>query len=178
MKLHPYPTLEKRRHKVFKHVFDHRERWWEVFGDLNSWHEQYTVLRGLGCFAEGWEKAVGDDSGEAALDTTHDAWFDAAEQACDEAVASRRVYPSDKGRSCYVGDAGVTVYASTSRHLATCFRPSQCLGSRLSMTEVTERVDAWAKRKTGFAQRAAVRRAERRASLSAEGLRALEGSEE
>ena len=177
MKLHPYPEVARRRRKVLKHVFDHRERWWEIFGDLSSWHEEYTVLRGLGCIADGWERAVGDASGEGVLDANHARWLGAAETACDEALAAQRVYPSDAGRTCYIGQDGVTVYTSDTQHLATCFRPSQCVGSRRSANEVTQRADARGRRRSGIAQRAAVRRASRRTSLSSDGNSAFEGSE-
>jgi len=167
MKLNAYPKLDQRRHKVFKHVYDHRERWWEIFDDLPTWHEKYSVLRALGCYgdAAGWRLAEGNDTAEGILDHSHSAWLGSAEVACDQAVSSARVYPSGRDRSAYVGDLGVVVHCAPGAHLVTCFRPRQCLGSALDEMEVTERADAYVRRRTNFSLRAGVRRSVNRASL-------------
>lgn len=165
MRLTPFASLATRREKVFKHVFDHRERWWEIFGDLATWHEESSALRGLGCYLEGWERVLGDARGEAIMDGAHEPWLRAAERACDEAMATGRVYPADEGRLSYVGELGVTVIATMSHELVTCYRPSNCLGSRRSPREVVARADEKARRRSGYFARAAVRRHHRRASL-------------
>ncbi len=155
MKLHPYPKRAERWRKVLKHVFNNAERWWEVFGDLMTWQRDWTILRATGCFHqdEGHLAIRGD--AERVADQNHDGWLAAAERAIDQALAARRVYPTESwDKRCYVGDDGVTVYASNGWRLVTCFRPGQG-GSRIS---AAQRLDH-AKR------RAAVRRCQRRASL-------------
>jgi len=168
--LTPYGDRALRWRKVLKHVFLPGERWWEVFDDLDAWHRGWRVLQGAGCFAaeEGWRATEGSPDAARVLDAYHSRWLAAAGQACDEALAAGRVYPtSRRGRSCYVGEGGVTVYAADGGHLVTCFRPAQTTGSRLSPEASAWLADQRARRRSRFSSRAAVRRAARRASLGA-----------
>lgn len=155
MKLYPYPKRTERWRKVVKHVFNIAERWWEVFGDLASWQRDWTTLRATGCFHQDEGHLVIRGDAERVADQNHDAWLAAAERAVDQALAAKRDYATESwDKRCYVGDDGVTVYASNRWHLITCFRPGR-VGSRISP----------AQRLDHATRRAAVRRCQRRASL-------------
>ncbi|GDX83833.1 hypothetical protein LBMAG42_56440 [Deltaproteobacteria bacterium] len=168
MSLNPYPSIELRRYKVWKHVFDQRERWWEVYGSLRSWTESWNSLLAAGCdrSEQGGERAKVEPAAATLLAENHDAWFSEAVRAFAYAQTTNRVYPTRKASTlCYVGEAGVTVYAVTRvSALVTCYRPC-VLGARIS-SEPTLAL-AYERERTR-AQRAAVRRAERGASMGAE----------
>lgn len=152
MKLRPYASVSERWRKVCKHVFDPSERWWDMFGDLESWQRDWTILRSVGCFhhEDGFRLIGGHPEAEAVAARNHEAWLAAAEAAIDQARAALRVYPTeDLLRICYIGDRGVTVIVGDDGNLATCFR-SGGGGSR-----VTDAARV----------RGAVRRARRRAML-------------
>lgn len=167
MKLKPYKDRTYRREKVVRHVFNPGERWWEIYGSFKEWHADWSTLQREGCFAsgEGWLVAGRSKLAAEVLDNHHGGWLSAAEGACDQARDAGRVYPAERRRSCYVGDGGVTVYASPTAELVTCFRPREATGSAMSISESTERADERAQRKSGYFIRAAVRRTARRASL-------------
>lgn len=177
MNLIPYPSIDTRDDHVFRHVFEPRERWWEVFGDLETWHRDWSTLRSLGCFgdARGWRLAAVAPGGRAVLDTNHTAWLGAAETACIQAEHGRRVFPTENGRTCYVGDGGVTVYVARRGHLVTCFRPAMCVGSRRTPPESTSLAMARVVAGAPDSLRAAVRRLARRASLSIGGSAPSQG---
>ena len=168
MSLQPYPNLAMRRYKVWKHVFEHRERWWEVYGSLPAWAEDWNRLRGLGCDRTdlGAGRAMGDPAAAPLLTAHHDRWFDAACRAVDEALATGRVYSTDRTDvRCHVGHLGVTVYVA--RHgpsLVTCFRPLVLAARRRAEDPAALAGD----RARAKSERAGVRRAARGASLRAE----------
>ena len=157
MKLLPYPSRDERWRKTCKHVFNQHERWWEIFGDLPKWQQDWTTLRARGVFhrEEGHLAIAGDARAEAVADRNHDAWLAAADRASDEARAAGRVSDDGPGRRCYIGDAGVVVIVARGWSLVTCYRP----GGGRSRTTDQERV------------RGAVRRQARRASLQATRVR-------
>jgi len=193
MKLVPYASIAERRRKVLKHVFDHRQRWWEVIydGDLLAWHAPYTALRGVGCLAEGWQRALDHPAALAIIDEHHEHWLTAATQACEQALAEGRVYP-DGDRLCFIGELGVTVYVaplddgdgddpdgeSSRTALVTCFRPACATWSRLDADEATIAADRRARTRSGYFARASVRRRARRTSLSVSNDADSEGSPE
>lgn len=169
MNLTPYPKPEMRRFKVCKHVFDHRERWWEVFGDLVSWNHDWHALRGGGAIpaSDGTAGALDAVPPLAArVDAHHERWVEAASRACDQAIAAGRVLPADGERTrCYVGDDGVTVYVARGHFLRTCFRPARAVGARRTAAQAADRAFGRAKSR---ANRSAVRRSLRRPSLLSE----------
>ena len=157
MNLTPYPKAELRWQKVCKHVFNHAERWWEVFGGLDAWQADWTTLRAAGCVhgPPDGHLRVADSPGLVDLVERHHLhWFEAAKLACDQATARGDVFVSGPRTRCFVGDLGVTVYVAAPRYLKTCFRPAPLRG-RGRPPEQRQRENV----------RAAVRRARRRASL-------------
>lgn len=157
MKLKSYPEISERWRKVLKHVFAPTERWWDVFGSLESWQQDWTKLRATGCFhlEEGYRAIDGKPEAEAVANRNHDAWLAAAERAVDEAFVSKNWRMEARGdRMCFVGDRGVQVIATRSQHLVTCFRPGGG-SSRLSDAD----------RVATVLSRSAIRRDKRRSSL-------------
>lgn len=172
MRLTPYSSIAARHQKVLKHVYSTAEWWWDVFGQLmTEWHSEFEELRGLGCFTIGASQAQGEGRAETILGRAHNRWLQAAEDACDQAWASGRVYPAHRRRGeervCYIGDLGVTVIASVRARLVTCFRPGGGVGAtRRSAERWANKAAAMAARRSGYALRAAVRRQSRHASFS------------
>ena len=157
MKLKPYTQISERWRKVCKHVFNSAERWWDIFGDFQIWHADWTALRVAGCLhqEDGHLQIANRADAREVADRNHDLWLAAAERAVDQAKQARHVYPTKRpDRACYIGDKGVTVYVSQDGSLVTCFRP-WVGGSRGTASQQTERA----------VERAAVRRSHRRASL-------------
>ena len=176
MKLHPYPRRSERWRKVCKHVFDHAERWWEIYGDLPAWQRDWSTLRATGCFhlPEGHQAIAGHPAAESVADQHHDAWLAAAERAADQARAADEVYPNpEPDRVTYVGTGGVTVVVASGQHLVTCYR-ARWGGELIPLEEWTRRAVALARQKSGLFERAAVRRAARRASLGSGHARGVE----
>lgn len=159
MKLRPYPKPAKRWLKVCKHVFNKKERWWEVHGDLETWAADWNQLRVAGCIDTSTPDAHLEVArSERLLDLItrrHDQWLQAAEAACDHALASGRVLESGPDTRCFVGHWGVTVYVAPGNALKTCFRPLEPL--RRGASPASQSAQAY---------RRAVRKAERRASLA------------
>lgn len=164
MKLIPYPDERERWWKVCKHVFNKEERWWEITRDLPQWHQDWKVLHAEGCLNGEKVYLPEKDKVQAVVTRNHTLWLHAAEQACDQARASQRVYPTNTHRVRYVGDGGVIVIATERSDLVTCFR-SGGGRSRVGDEERVSRAEATAQRRSGFPMRAAVRRSEKQASL-------------
>lgn len=168
MTLVPYPSLELRRYKVWKHVFDHHERWWEIYGSLPEWGRDWNALRGLGCDRTelGAGRAKGEPKAAPLLAAHHEQWFAAACRAVEQALVTGSVYTTDRPDvRCHVGPLGVTVYVA--RHgpsLVTCFRPL-VLEARHRREDPSALAKALARTKS---ERAGVRRAVRGASYRAE----------
>lgn len=172
MKLVPYERRSLRWKKVVKHVFDKRERWWEITGDFPGWSRDWNLLRAHGALdePEGYLVCGREQPPLEVVGRNHERWHGAAEVACDEARDAGRVYPTpEPGKACYVGERGVTVYVARGEHLATCFRPRRSVGVRLSMDESTRRADQRARAMVpaGWDLRRAQRDATRRADLVA-----------
>lgn len=169
MKLRPYDDQSKRWHKVCKHVFDTRERWWEILDGIEAWHRAWTVLRAAGCFGQpdGHLNCSKDAKTLETVSDHHDAWLAAAERAVDDAKEMGLVFPNQHPeRAVYVGNAGVLVVLARGKHFVTCFRPGG-FGSGVPPARATQLGIDYAERRTppGWARRAGVRRASRRASL-------------
>jgi hypothetical protein len=168
MSLNPYRSVAQRRYKVWKHVFDQRERWWEVYGSLPAWSQDWNRLRAAGCDRSeaGGERAKVDPNVVDILDSNHEAWFSEAQRAFVYAQDKGQVFPTRKPSTyCYVGEAGVKVYAvPRDAALVTCFRPV-VVGSRIS--GAPSLALAYERERTR-AERAAVRRAVRGASMDVE----------
>ena len=152
MKIVPYRDRSRRLEKVVRHYYALPERWWEITEpSLQAWTGEWNSLRGLGVFLreQSWLLIEPDTPADALCAKAHARWLAIAELACDQARVARTVYPAEKNRVCYVGRDGVTVYVTTDQRprLVTCFRV----------------LDAGARR-NGKTDRAAVRRAQRRAS--------------
>lgn len=159
MKIQPYASRTMRWRKVLKHVFNPGEAWWQVFGQLAAWHEDWTKLRTVGVSnREGHHLLVAERPiAVEVLDRNHDAWLAAAERAVDEAILARRVQRDDaRARYRYRGRLGVLVVTSRTNHLITCFR-----------ARVHRRAIAGAPTSGRQNERAAVRRDQRGASLQA-----------
>lgn len=168
MTLKPYPSVELRRYKVWKHVFDHHERWWEVYGTLVGWAADWNTLRGMGCDRSelGGERARCAPAAAPLLAAHHEAWLAAATRAVEEASRHGHVYATDRREvHCHVGALGVTVYATwRERALVTCFRPL-VLAARRREADPADLAQGRARARS---ERAAVRRATRGASYRAE----------
>lgn len=165
MRLTPYPSRDLRWFKVCKHVFDHRERWWEVYGDLGAWQRDWTRFRSGGALPAS-DRTVPAIAADPALgeqaDRHHIHWFEAAQSACTQADQDGWVLDTDRADTrCYIGNDGTTVYVVRGHHLRTCFRPARAVGARRTAEQAR---DAAHRR----ASRSAVRRFQRRASLLAE----------
>ena len=163
MRLTPLPDPAKRAAKVVKHWFDHRERWWEVDGDLPAWSADWHVVRGAGA-VHGHPVPPNTPAAEVVA-AAHDRWRGAAERACDQARERRTVYPTDRrDRVCYVGWPGVLVIVAQEAALVTAFRvvpPVRRTDPRAFDQAAVHR----AKVRAGLADRRAVRDGVRRASL-------------
>ena len=168
MKLTPYRDVEKRWFKVCKHVFNPGEGWWDVLGDLAGWTKDWHALRVVGCFngADGYRVLAEHLDARVVADRNHSSWIEVAERSCDEALLHGHVYNArERGRRCYVGDAGVVVIVAPGDNLVTCFRPKWPSGMppEARLARAVERAEA----RYGLPLRAAVRRNARQASLSA-----------
>jgi hypothetical protein len=165
MSLKPYPNVAMRRYKVWKHVFDQQERWWEVYGSFAAWGADWNRVRGAGCdrSEQGGERAKIDPVAAPVLDAHHEAWLAEASRAFEYAKATNRVLPTDRASvHCYLGEAGVKVVAvAHPAILVTCFR-SAVIGARIPAGS-----SAYMKNRAR-AEATAVRRAIRRASLGVE----------
>lgn len=116
----PYPNVTARHHKVRKHVFNARERWFEQGPGLEAWAADWHRLRGFGLLDP--ELPVPTRSEAAAiLDRWHAVWVEAAGHAVDQARAAGRVV-RDGDRELLVGDGGVFVVVAEGRRLVTCFK--------------------------------------------------------
>lgn len=165
MRLIPYSDLGNRRFKVWKHVFDQEERWWEVLGDLTAWAADWNRLRGWGCdrSPEGGERARREPRSAALLDREHERWLEAANRAVEEARRERRIFDAGGDVRCYIGDDGVTVYAdSRSGRLGTCFRPTLAEARARGVSPAITASERAARKAATL--RAAVRRTARRTS--------------
>lgn len=147
MTLTPYPDLNLRRVKVLKHVFSTEERWWEALDGLTAWKDDWDTLRVVGCFNAPPEEATAvaarHAEADAVLTRRHEDWLHAASLAVAEARATggERVHRAPDGRERLIGALGVVVVVAGGSRLVTCWREPD---------GVT----------------AAVRRAQRRASLN------------
>lgn len=147
MTLTPYPDVTLRRVKVLKHVFSTEERWWEALDGLIAWQRDWTALRVVGCFNGPPQEssAVVENHAEAkaVLTRRHADWLHAASLAVVEARATggERVHRTPDGRERLIGDLGVVVVVAGGSRLVTCWREPDGAS-------------------------AAVRRAQRRASLN------------
>lgn len=146
-RLQPYGDVTKRQHKVVKHVFAPTERWWEILDGLIAWKEDWDTLRVAGCFnvpvEEVYTVVAERPAAEDVLRARHEDWLTAASTAAAQAQAAGggRLRPQDDGRRRLIGDQGVVVIVAGGYRLVTCWRePDGAM--------------------------AAVRRADRRASLS------------
>lgn len=163
MKLDSHPNPALRDAKVVKHWFDHRERWWEVDGGLQSWHHDWNVVRGAGILA-GEPPAPGSPAA-GVLTASYTRWHGAAEIACDSARERRTVYPTDdRERTCYVGWPGVLVIVARSSAFVTAFRVVPHT-RRTEPGSFDEAALAKARTRAGVIDRRGVRDAVRRASL-------------
>lgn len=169
MDLQPYPTWTRRAEKVIKHYFNHRERWWEIDGrGLIAWTQDWNLIRAAGGFRDGGPERLDPKSPAGrAIAAAHERWLRAACYAVDEARARHSVYPTqDRYRTCYVGEEGVTVYVTDQAWppaLVTCFRVRDL---RRDSDDDTAKAIHRAKKQTGWAERAALRRAALRANPS------------
>lgn len=163
MKLQPHRNRDTRVRHVVKHFFDHRERWWDMGGqEFVAWQKLWTAVRAANAlWGDGWRFIEPASPADTAVAEGHERWLGAAERACDEAARDGAVYPEPGGRACYVGLAGVTVIVAGGQRLVTAWRtaprwipwpsPDQAAGERPGRAQLR--------------QRAAVRRARRRASV-------------
>ena len=147
MTLTPYPDVTLRRVKVLKHVFSTEERWWLVLDGLQAWRDDWDALRVVGCFngpPEESSAAVENHAeAETVLTRRHEDWLQAASLAVIEARATggERVHRTPDGHERLIGDLGVVVVVAGGSRLVTCWREPDGAS-------------------------AAVRRAQRRASLN------------
>lgn len=164
MSLEPYPSIELRGFKVCKHVFCDDERWWELLGAQAAWKQDAALLRRHRCLPVPRRRHFSLPPAPDALQCLHrrhTEWLQQANLAVDTAQSRGWVCRQDDHYIGFVGKGGVTVYASNSHHLITCFRP---------LTAEMKAPATGAPHAHSFAaiERAAVRRLRRRASLVGE----------
>ena len=172
MKLEPYTKRVLRVEKVVRHYFNHHERWWVVTdGDFLAWQRSWTTVRATSALGQdkGWLLVLPDTPADAVVAEGHEAWFGAAQRACDSALERHTVFPAaEDERSCYVGHPGITVIVTKrggKAFLVTCWREAPVRRvSRRTIDAADENAVSKAERKSGYFDRAAVRRQQRRAS--------------
>ncbi|MCK6525876.1 hypothetical protein L6R49_31115 [Myxococcota bacterium] len=127
-RLQPYGDITKRQHKVVKHVFGTKERWWDVLDGLIAWRGDWDTLRVAGCFnvpvEEVYAVVVEHPGAEAVLRARHEDWLAAASTAAAQAQAAGggRVRPQHDGRRLLIGDQGVVAVVAGGYRLVTCWR--------------------------------------------------------
>lgn len=120
-------SAEKRVKHTLKHFYNLAERFYELTGDLASWHERWNALRTADALDPNRpERVYTTKAAEEAARTGHEDWFAQAEKAVAYAEPTQQSFLVDPtGRYVFVGHAGVLVF--TQQHgqqhaLRTCFR--------------------------------------------------------